>query len=242
MIVSLRNSQNLVLESRALSTLNSGYVNSSLTTEQEAEAFTLTAMLSVSRDASNLSSFQDNAVCLNRSEIVLKTWPKYRAFDGFGNNLKHPYWGAAEMPFGRFGPKTFADGIYTLRKSDRTLKNLPNPREIVEKVLKPAKKTPRNSNFPNTMLVSFIVYVPTDIGHSNPVETSNKTRIQCCSSGNKNPLPQSVRHSSCIPISVPKDDWFYKSSNVGCLSHVRSELASAPSDVQFGEKNISRSN
>jgi Animal haem peroxidase len=235
-IVGLSNAHNLLLESKiVLQSVNVCYVNSSLNREQEGEVFTVAAMLSILRDDLDITSFQENAICLNRSEASLQSHLKYRSMDGFGNNLKHPYWGVANTPFGRFGPKTYADKIHTIRKGFRVSQELPNPREIVEKVLKQAKKTPRTSNILNTMLVAFIVYVPIDIGHSVPTETSSNTRINCCSVGNKNVLSPSVRHSSCMPLSIPKEDLFYKASGVGCLSHVRSQLASTQSEVQFGK-------
>jgi Animal haem peroxidase len=227
----------LILESKGIpSTLNVGYVNSTLATSQEADAFTLAARFSIVRDGSNASLFQDNSVCLNRQETSITFRPKYRSMDGSSNNLKHPSLGAAETAFGRFGPKTYADGVYTVRKSDRVSQYLPSPREIVENVLKKALKVPKTKNISNTLLISFLVYIANDLGHSAPVAPNDPTqRISCCTAGNKAVLPRSIRHASCIPIMIPKDDKFYNASGVRCSSLVRAQLVSSPSSVQFGK-------
>jgi Animal haem peroxidase len=161
--------------------------------------------------------------------------PKYRSIDGFGNNLEHPYWGAVDTSFGRFGPKTFADGVNLIRKSDRTYQYLPSPREIVEKVLKVAKKTPRTSNISNSLLIQFLAFIAVDTSDSLP--SGKERQIPCCSAGNKAILPRKVRHSSCAPISISKDDSFYNSFDVRCTRFIRSQLVSSPSGVQFGEIN-----
>jgi hypothetical protein len=50
---------------------------------------------------------------------------EFRAFDGSGNNLAHPQWGAAETSFARIAPVDYADGIAAARLAGR-----PNPRSV----------------------------------------------------------------------------------------------------------------
>lgn len=215
--------------------LSVGYSNSTLTPEQEADAFTVVAGMTI-RDGGSLASFQDNAVCLNRVETAVASRPKYQSMDGYGNNLAHPFWGNAETPFGRFGPKNYADGIHSLRKSDRTSLDLPSPREIVDKVLNKVKITQRTSKKLNSLFLQLIVALAHDVGHFSPVDPLNKAqRIGCCLPGNKAEIPGHSRHSACIPIEVPKDDEFYKKSETTCIGLVRSQMVSTPSGVQFGE-------
>lgn len=40
---------------------------------------------------------------------------RYRTHDGTCNNIRHPRWGAAQMPFHRFLSPEYADGIEEIR-------------------------------------------------------------------------------------------------------------------------------
>jgi peroxidase len=115
--------------------------------------------------------------------------------------------------------------------------DLPNPRKIVLDILLKAEKKPRNPfNEPNQLLLLKILYVTHDMAHQVPVEAfDNCKEIRCCSSGNKKVLDPSVSHSACLPISIGKDDEFYKKADVGCLNMIRSESSSLPSIAQHGE-------
>ena len=53
----------------------------------------------------------------------------YRSADGTCNNLKHPVWGSSFMPFLRFLPPDYSDGVQAFRKA-RNGGDLPNPRLI----------------------------------------------------------------------------------------------------------------
>lgn len=48
---------------------------------------------------------------------------EFRSFDGTGNNLQHPEWGAEGAPFGRIAAPDYDDGASSPR-----LGGLPNPR------------------------------------------------------------------------------------------------------------------
>jgi hypothetical protein len=51
------------------------------------------ARLISEKDPSAFQSFKSNAKCLRPAEKELKTRPKYRPLNGYGNNLKNPFWG-----------------------------------------------------------------------------------------------------------------------------------------------------
>ena len=181
------------------------------------------------------ATFGSNAKCLRRSEKEIKKQPKYRAINAYGNNLKHPHWGTPGMPFGRQAPKNYDDGVSSIRKSV-TGSELPNPRELVTKVLLKAYKVTRTAKEQNFFSVLNALYLTHDMAHSSPVEAfDNCQEIRCCSSGNKKVLDPSVSHSACLPISISQDDEFYSKAGVGCLNMVRSESASAPTTVEHGE-------
>ena len=199
------------------------------------EYFNTAARLVSDRNKSELNLFKNFAECLGRSETELSSRPKYRTINGYGNNLKHPFWGTPGTPFARFGPKNYDDEIHSIRKSVSG-SELPNPRRIVQEILLKAQKNPRTSDTPNSLLNLLVLYVTHDLAHQVPVEAfDSQEKIRCCSGGNKNVLPPSLSHSSCLPVAVGKNDPFYGPADVRCLNFVRSELSTSPSRTQYGE-------
>lgn len=200
-----------------------------------AENLNVAARLLSEKNPPALNSFASHAKCLKREEKQLKSHPKYRRIDGYGNNLKNPHWGTPNSPFGRFAPKNYDDGVSSVRKSV-TGSELPSPRRLVLDVLLKAEKLPRTKNEPAMLLILMSLYNTHDIAHQVPVEAFNNcNEIRCCSSGNKKVLDASVSHSSCLPISIGKDDPFYSKVGVGCLNMVRSEASSGSKTVKYGE-------
>jgi Animal haem peroxidase len=111
----------------------------------------------------DLETFESNINCYKDPPLPLKTRAKYRNVNGNGNNLQNPYWGSTGAPFGRFGPKTYADKINTPRKSVSG-KELPSARTIVQHILKQAEKFPRTKKIPNDMANFFALFVTHDFG------------------------------------------------------------------------------
>lgn len=217
------------------STSRQSFINLWLADTRKADVFTTTAELMSDRHRGDLSSFEEHASCLQRFETPLTSHAKYRSIDGYGNNLKHPSWGAAGTPFARLAPKRYDDKVYSIRKSV-TGSDLPSPRKIVRDVLLKAKKTPRTSNIPITLINLIVLYATHDMAHQVPVEAFDTDKaIRCCGSGNHHVLDPSISHSACLPVSVAPDDPFYKKEHVGCLNMVRSQLSSSPDKVQYGE-------
>lgn len=209
---------------------NAGSCNAKTT---QANILNTAAKLIADRNQSMLRYFEIYASCLGRNEVQLEWHPKYRAINGYGNNLKHPHWGTPGAPFGRFGHKNYDDGVYSIRKSV-TGSELPSPRKLVVDILLKAEKFPRTSTLPNTLINLLVLYVSHDLAHQVPTKAfESGERIRCCTSGNKGVLSPSLSNSACLPISIGEDDPFYK--NIRCLNMVRSEPASLPTKTQFGE-------
>lgn len=205
------------------------------TSSSQSNDLNMAAKLIADRNQSVLSYFENFAHCVGRHEIELGWQPRYRSINGYGNNLKNPYWGTPGTPFGRHGPKNYDDGVYSIRKSV-TGSELPSPRKLVVDVLLKAEKFPRTVTTPSTIINLLVFYVSHDLAHQVPVKAfENNEKIRCCTSGNKGVLSPSLSHSACLPITISKDDPFYERSGVRCLNMVRSESASLPSTIQYGE-------
>lgn len=202
---------------------------------RDSNILTKTAKLIADRNQSDLSSFESHATCFNRSNHERDAHTKYRSIDGFGNNLKKPFWGAAGTPMRRFGPKRYDDGVHSIRKSV-TGSDLPSPRRIVQNVLLRAEKVSRDQKPPNMMGALLVVYLSNDMAHTTPVEAFDKDEIiNCCSSGNKHVLSPDLSHSACLPISVGADDPFYSQDNIRCINMIRSEVGMSPETINYGE-------
>jgi hypothetical protein len=201
--------------------------SSSFPEEKEGEAFTVAATLSALRDNANLSSLNDNAICLKRTEVPLASYSKYRTFEGYGNNLRHPHWGAAFTPYGRFAEKKYSDGI-------NCIPDLPNPRFIVDNLLKKVAIRKRTENIPNMMFSCLFSIFVLDSGRSSSSQTFDKKPIQCCTADKKE-VPEPFKHSTCLSYPIADDDYFHKQFGVKCMSHTRSDRGSHPNKVQFGE-------
>jgi peroxidase len=208
----------------------------------QANVLNVAAQIIADRNQSYLEHFEDFAGCLGKQKFELDWRPRYRTITGYGNNLNNPHWGTSGTPFGRFGPKNYDDGVYTVRKSV-TGSELPSPRKLVLDVLLKVEKFPRTKTIINTMVNLLVFYVSHDLAHQVPTKAfKNGERIRCCSHGNQATLSSSLSHSACLPVSVGRDDPFYSHSGVRCLNMIRSESASLPSTIQYGEvKNMATS-
>jgi hypothetical protein len=72
---------------------------------------------------------------------------EFRLFDGTGNNLSNPQWGAAETNFARKAPVDYADGISAARLTGR-----PNPRSVGSALFR------QTVSLPNARRLSGYVY------------------------------------------------------------------------------------
>ena len=141
----------------------------------------------------------------------------------------------AETPFSRFTPKNYEDSVRSMKKSV-TGNELPNARQIVQEVLTKAKKYSRTSNEPGELFFFAVLLVNHDVAFQVPSEAINSCKeIRCCAKQNKGVLDSQLQNSECAPIAISKDDSFYNESGVKCLNFLRSEVATSPEKIQYGE-------
>lgn len=154
-----------------------------------------------------------------------RTLPKYRPIDGRGNNINKPEWGSSDTPFARFGPKGYADGIYTVKKSV-TGCDLPNPRYLVQEVLrKTCKSNPPPLSYGVFALLT-VLFITHDVHYQTPTQPTNpEQEILCCTADGHDSLPNTLSHSACLPIEIPTNDSYYAPKNVGCINFVRSQTS-----------------
>ncbi|KAG5672828.1 hypothetical protein PVAND_002918 [Polypedilum vanderplanki] len=166
---------------------------------------------------------------------------KYRSINGNGNNIKYPKRGESFTSFGRLLKHQYDDNIYSIRKSVRG-NSLPASRSIVRKIFLNQKtnlnKFTKRNDTPNMLFLLFgqIIKHDTSSKQINQNVAPNEG-VRCCSHMNKFQLPPSLMHSSCLPITISRNDSFYSSKNIRCLDFVRSNLISNnPYKVEVGEQ------
>ncbi|CRK97792.1 CLUMA_CG011171, isoform A [Clunio marinus] len=241
-IVSNRHSYELNLQSSGfvMKEGDIGYTETGTTSPRSGKANSdaehVTAFETLIRDQTDddFSSLVEYEDCLLGRRSNLTSHPKYRSINGYGNNLKNPYWGSSGVSFGRFAPKAYDDGIHSIRKSV-TGRELPSPRKLVTDVLLKAEKANPPSRTPNMLLNLIFLYLTHDMAFQAPVEGINGENIRCCSKDNKNVLSSDFLNSACLPISVPHDDPFYMTKNVRCLNMIRAQQSTTPYTLQSGE-------
>lgn len=162
------------------------------------------------------------------------TRPKYRSIDGRGNNLNQPEFGASDTPFARFAPKKFQDGVDTVKKAVSG-RPLPNPRDLVQNVLKKGIRAQPPALAYGTFALMTVLFITHDVHYQTPIQPSNQQQeIQCCTADRSKALPATQLNPSCFPIEIPSNDTFYH-GNVGCINLVRSQRAEYTDKVQPGE-------
>ncbi|KAL7633336.1 UNVERIFIED_CONTAM: hypothetical protein RMT77_016442 [Armadillidium vulgare] len=136
----------------------------------------------------------------------------YRTIDGTCNNFYNPLWGSSLMPFNRFLPSAYEDGISIPRGIGRQTP-LPKPRTI-SLALGNAPQVVRN-NENSLMLMQWGQYVDHDI-----VFTPERHETIPCCADDKN----LATSDECLPLDV-RGDPFYQQFSVRCLRFVRSLIA-----------------
>uniref|UniRef100_A0A1I8NM29 Uncharacterized protein n=1 Tax=Stomoxys calcitrans TaxID=35570 RepID=A0A1I8NM29_STOCA len=137
---------------------------------------------------------------------------RYRTHDGTCNNRRRQRWGASQMPFSRFLPPEYGDGVDSVRKSvdGGTLSSS----RFVSLLVHGA----REGEAPLTlMLAQWGQLLDHDLTSTAQPRSINGSVPSCC--GNKD------FHPSCFPIKVPLDDPWLSSLKVRCLEFLRSAPA-----------------
>ncbi|XP_011291931.1 uncharacterized protein LOC101901525 [Musca domestica] len=137
---------------------------------------------------------------------------RYRTHDGTCNNKRRPRWGAAQMPFSRFLPPEYGDGVDSVRKSVNG--GALSSSRFVSLLVHGA----RDGEAPLTlMLAQWGQLLDHDLTSTAQPRSINGSVPSCCGSKDF--------HPSCFPIKVPLDDPWLSSLKVRCLEFLRSAPA-----------------
>ncbi|XP_016960961.2 uncharacterized protein LOC108031765 [Drosophila biarmipes] len=137
---------------------------------------------------------------------------RYRTHDGTCNNKRRPRWGAAQMPFNRFLPPEYGDGVDTVRSSadGSTLSSS----RFVSLLVHGA----REGEAPLTLMIAqWGQMLDHDMTSTAQPRSINGSIPSCC--GGKD------FHPACFPIKVPLDDPWLAPLKVRCLEFLRSAPA-----------------
>ncbi|XP_001964445.3 uncharacterized protein LOC6505694 [Drosophila ananassae] len=148
---------------------------------------------------------RDPPPCMPASE-------RYRTHDGTCNNKRRPRWGAAQMPFNRFLPPEYGDGVDTVRSSadGSTLSSS----RFVSLLVHGA----REGEAPLTLMIAqWGQLLDHDLTSTAQPRSINGSIPSCC--GGKD------FHPACFPIKVPLDDPWLAPLKVRCLEFLRSAPA-----------------
>ncbi|BFF91916.1 uncharacterized protein DMAD_10081 [Drosophila madeirensis] len=148
---------------------------------------------------------RDPPPCMPASE-------RYRTHDGTCNNKRRPRWGTAQMPFNRFLPPEYGDGVDTVRSS--TDGSTLSSSRFVSLLVHGA----REGEAPLTLMIAqWGQMLDHDMTSTAQPRSINGSIPSCC--GGKD------FHPACFPIKVPLDDPWLAPLKVRCLEFLRSAPA-----------------
>ncbi|KAM7360097.1 uncharacterized protein ACRADG_003298 [Cochliomyia hominivorax] len=137
---------------------------------------------------------------------------RYRTHDGTCNNKKRLRWGAAQMPFNRFLPPEYGDGVDTTRKA------IDGGHLSSSRFVSLLVHGARDGEAPLTlMLAQWGQLLDHDLTSTAQPRSINGSVPSCCGSKDF--------HPSCFPIKVPLDDPWLSPLKVRCLEFLRSAPA-----------------
>ncbi|XP_059053482.1 peroxidase-like isoform X2 [Achroia grisella] len=154
---------------------------------------------------------------------------RYRTFDGSCNNPVRSSWGQALTGYKRLLHPRYADGIEQPRRAV-SQKSLPSARMVSVKLTDNLDKPDDEKTI---ALAVWSQFVYNDLAHT-PVRKTVHTKqsIRCCDNSGFNLIPRYI-HPSCMPISVPDNDPFFKDKSVSCMEYTRS-ATTYRGDCTFG--------
>ncbi|XP_023036150.2 uncharacterized protein LOC6651473 [Drosophila willistoni] len=148
---------------------------------------------------------RDPPSCMPASE-------RYRTHDGTCNNKRRPRWGAAQMPFNRFLPPEYGDGVDSVRSS--TDGSPLSSSRFVSLLVHGS----REGEAPLTIMIAqWGQLLDHDMTSTAQPRSINGSIPSCCGGNDF--------HPSCFPIKVPLDDPWLAPLKVRCLEFLRSAPA-----------------
>jgi len=154
----------------------------------------------------------------------------FRTPDGTCNNFKHPSWGSSFMPFLRFLPPDYSDGIEEFRRS---ISNgpLPNPRLISTMIHRDESHDTQQFTM---MVMQWGQFIDHDLTSTPTTRGFQQSIPKCCDESGRRQTSD-LLHPDCMPIDIPIDDRFYSRYNKTCMEFVRSSPAPRP-DCALGPR------
>ncbi|KAK4296820.1 hypothetical protein Pmani_030713 [Petrolisthes manimaculis] len=140
---------------------------------------------------------------------------KYRAFNGYCNNVQNPKWGNAITRYLRFLPANYGDGVSIPRQKNDG-QYLPSAR-VVSLTIHRDHDTPHK--YMTAIAAVYGQFLAHDLAHTPQMAGYMGQRLRCCG------VNLSDFHPECYPIRVPEDDPVYGPLNQQCQEYVRSGTA-----------------
>nr|XP_045625957.1 uncharacterized protein LOC123775117 isoform X1 [Procambarus clarkii] len=140
---------------------------------------------------------------------------KYRAFNGYCNNVQNPKWGNAITRYLRFLPANYGDGVSVPRQASSG-DFLPSARSV-SLGLHGSHDTPHK--FMTAIAAVFGQFISHDLSHTPQMAGYIGQRLRCCG------VNFSDFHPECYPIRIPDGDPVYGPLQLKCQEYVRSGTA-----------------
>ncbi|XP_063852971.1 uncharacterized protein LOC135095795 isoform X2 [Scylla paramamosain] len=140
---------------------------------------------------------------------------KYRAFNGYCNNVQNPRWGNANTRYLRFLPADYGDGVAVPRQAVSG-DFLPSARAI-SLALHRDHDTPHK--FMTSVAAVFGQFISHDLAHTPQMAGYIGQRLRCCGVNFRD------FHPECYPIRLPDNDPVYSPLKQKCQEYIRSGTA-----------------
>ena len=141
---------------------------------------------------------------------------KYRAYNGYCNNVQNPNWGVANRRYLRYLPPDYGDGI-SIPRQDSGNQFLPSARQVSLTV-----HSDSDLPHPHLMAVTAIwgEFTYHDLSHTPQMAGFLGQRLKCCG------VTFESFHPECYPIKIPTNDSAYGDLGLKCQEYTRSGTAS----------------
>lgn len=146
---------------------------------------------------------------------------KFRAFNGYCNNVQNPKWGNSNTRYLRFLPPAYGSDGVSVPRQDSTGRFLPAARVISvtvhsDRSTDSGHVTHRHMNLLAAVFGQFIAH---DISHTPQMAGFIGQRLKCCD------VELANFHPECYPLLIQTDDPFYSRLKQRCQEYVRSSVA-----------------
>ena len=136
---------------------------------------------------------------------------KYRAYNGYCNNVQSPNWGVANRRYLRYLPPDYGDGISIPRQDSRN-HFLPSSRQVSLTV-----HTDSDLPHPHLMAITAVwgEFIYHDVSHTPQMAGFLGQRLKCCG------VTFESFHPECYPIKIPENDTVYGQLGLKCQEYTR---------------------